>query len=205
MRVDAALIRSFATSAVRYVGGTLLAANLLFPPWIYTFQSQGISRVTIPAGYAAVFAPPEPRTSGYIHGVSIDVTRLVVQTLAISLALMMAGLGLRSRKGPASDLEDSSEREPRNHGPDEPVSNIASTDRQRGPLPTSQADDLTGDADRMKAGRMKRLWALSAAGRCGDQAELATSSQSPIVRPATEAPSPTSSQSSLIRRSWESS
>jgi hypothetical protein len=66
-----------------YAAGVVLFVNFLVPPWVYTFQSQGISQVTVPAGYAVLFMPPQPRAASLLHGVAVDSRRLVLQTLAI--------------------------------------------------------------------------------------------------------------------------
>ena len=84
-------------SSIMCLSGAVLVLSLLFPPWMYTFQIGGISQVTVPAGYASVFKPPQPRESGYVHGVAIDTSRLVVQSLAIAVAIAI-GLALLSRK-----------------------------------------------------------------------------------------------------------
>ena len=68
------------------LAGVALIINLLFPPWVYTFQTQGISPVRNPAGYALIFAPPSARQSSYLHGVAIDTSRLVVQSFLVIVA-----------------------------------------------------------------------------------------------------------------------
>src|SRR4030042_6273813 len=64
-------------------GMLIVALSILFPPWVYTFQIQGIKQVTIPAGYYSIFSPPPPRQAGYLHGVRVDHSRLIIQTIAI--------------------------------------------------------------------------------------------------------------------------
>lgn len=68
------------------LAGSALIINLLFPPWTYTFQMQGVSQVREPAGYALIFAPPSPRQSSYLHGVGIDASRLTVQSSLVIVA-----------------------------------------------------------------------------------------------------------------------
>ena len=68
------------------LAGIALVINLLFPPWVYTFQTQGISQVRNPAGYALIFAPPSSRQSNYLHGVAIDTGRLAVQSFLVIVA-----------------------------------------------------------------------------------------------------------------------
>lgn len=65
---------------------TLLCCNFLFPPWIHTYQQAGISQVHRPAGYASIFAPPEPRNEYRRDGVVMDTSRLVVQSLVVLIA-----------------------------------------------------------------------------------------------------------------------
>lgn len=88
------------------LAGITLIINLLFPPWVYTFQTQGISQVRNPAGYALIFAPPSARQTmggSNLHGVAIDTSRLGVQSF---LVIVAGGVGLgvttltkRRRKG----------------------------------------------------------------------------------------------------------
>lgn len=68
------------------LAGLALIINLLFPPWVYTFQAQGISQVRNPAGYALIFVPPSSRNSNYLHGVAIDTSRLAVQSFLLIIA-----------------------------------------------------------------------------------------------------------------------
>lgn len=67
------------------LGIFVLFVNLMFPPWDYTFQTEGISRVAKPAGYALLFAPPQPRQVSARHGVALGTSRLVLQTVCILL------------------------------------------------------------------------------------------------------------------------
>jgi hypothetical protein len=64
-------------------GIMLIALSTLVPPWVYTFQTRGIQQVKIPAGYYFIFSPPQPRAIGYLHGVQIDHSRLIIQTVTI--------------------------------------------------------------------------------------------------------------------------
>lgn len=78
------------------MGILMVAISLLFPPWMYTFQSAGISQVTNPAGYYFVFSPPGVRYSSPFYGVRIDFLRLVIQTLSIAATGLSALVILRS-------------------------------------------------------------------------------------------------------------
>src|SRR5262249_40476623 len=73
-------IRGPARSIVIYAGALALAISLLFPPWVYTFQTPGMGQVRVPAGYALLFAPPLPRYDNGRDGVELDAWRLLVQT-----------------------------------------------------------------------------------------------------------------------------
>ena len=68
------------------LAGIALVINLLFPPWVYTFQTQGISQVRNPAGYALIFAPPSSLERSYLHGVAIDTSRLAVLSFLVIVA-----------------------------------------------------------------------------------------------------------------------
>jgi hypothetical protein len=74
------------------VSATLLAivAMCAFPPWSYT-----VSTVTVyseaPAGYSFIATPPAPRGSSAVHGVKLDLWRLLIQCLG---AVALAGFGV---------------------------------------------------------------------------------------------------------------
>lgn len=66
------------------VAAAVLVVNLLFPPWVYTYQRTGISQLRKPAGYALIFSPPPPlQIAGGSHGVAMDTSRLFVQSLIV--------------------------------------------------------------------------------------------------------------------------
>ena len=60
-----------------------LLAVTLYPPWTYTFQSQGISQVTNPGPRAFLFLPPAPELGYLYSGVHLDYGRLLVEWLCI--------------------------------------------------------------------------------------------------------------------------
>lgn len=68
----------------------LLTVTSACPPWIRTFEAQGIHERQL-AGYAWLWDPPEPRKSTYAGaGVSIDFQRLSLEWLALgSLVLTL--------------------------------------------------------------------------------------------------------------------
>lgn len=55
----------------------------VYVPWEHTFQEQGISQITRPAGYHLIFSPPEPRSKRPQFGVSLDISRLLIQYFVI--------------------------------------------------------------------------------------------------------------------------
>jgi hypothetical protein len=65
---------------VLLVGGLLLSAMLLFPPWIWRGASPGSGYNQRVQGYAFIFIPPKDANQ-------IDTTRLFIQFLAVTLAL----------------------------------------------------------------------------------------------------------------------
>ena|SRR5438046_2006147 len=76
----------------------------LFPPWVQTFQDQGISQVRRDAGYHVLFTPPEPSRDHPKFGVAIDSQRLLIEYLVILVAaggFFVAGKA-RDRGGKAS-------------------------------------------------------------------------------------------------------
>ena len=67
------------------VGAAFLVASLLFPPWSFTFQIEGISQVRKPAGYALLLNPPPPEDKDIRFGIVLDWSRLGTQLLAITV------------------------------------------------------------------------------------------------------------------------
>ncbi len=67
------------------VGAAFLVASLLFPPWSFTFQTEGISQVRKPAGYAFLLNPPPPQEKSLLCGIVLDWSRLGTQLLAIAV------------------------------------------------------------------------------------------------------------------------
>jgi hypothetical protein len=67
-------------------GAALFVASLSFPPWSFTYQSQGISQVRKPAGYAFLLSPPPPQEEkSRLHGIVLDWSQLGAQLLAITV------------------------------------------------------------------------------------------------------------------------
>ena len=65
------------------ISSSLLALCFLVPPWVFTFQSQGISQVQKPAGYSWVFEAPLPEGDSPLFGITLDKTRLFVEVLGV--------------------------------------------------------------------------------------------------------------------------
>lgn len=72
------------------VGVVLFVLMGLFPPWTYTLDLQSIHREK-PAGYALIVSPPEPERGSPAFGVTIDISRLIVQWFVLAAA---TGLGV---------------------------------------------------------------------------------------------------------------
>lgn len=61
----------------------------VFPPWTSTFTFKFVDSRR-PAGYSFILTPPLPEKSARVHGVVLDVPRLIVQW---SIVLGVAGVG----------------------------------------------------------------------------------------------------------------
>jgi hypothetical protein len=77
------------------IGGALIVISLLFPPWLYTFQTRGISQVRKPAGYGFLLAPPAPEHDNVIYGISLDWSRLSAQVVMLALLTAICWFGAR--------------------------------------------------------------------------------------------------------------
>ena len=64
-------------------GMALIVAMALFPPWIYTFKYQSTYSEN-PAGYASIIMPPSSESGRRSEGVKVDLSRLLIQILAVS-------------------------------------------------------------------------------------------------------------------------
>jgi len=71
------------------VGSLAVILMGLIPPWSYTFNYKSVQR-TKPAGYALIIAPPSPERKHVAAGVELDIKRLFVQWVVVSIAI---GLG----------------------------------------------------------------------------------------------------------------
>jgi len=73
-------------SVILLIGGALIVASLLFPPWAYTFQRAGLSQIRKPAGYGFLLTPPVPESEeSYAFGIVLDWSRLSAQVVALTL------------------------------------------------------------------------------------------------------------------------
>ena len=61
----------------------------VFPPWTHTFKYQSADSKR-PAGYAFILTPPPSKVDAPVHGVVLDVTRLLVQW---TIVLGLSGIG----------------------------------------------------------------------------------------------------------------
>jgi hypothetical protein len=77
---------------VTWIADALILLACTFPPWKHTFQSQGISQVSKPAGYRFFFEPPSPQFVPFVDsmheknrgfGVSLDFGRLSIDLFVI--------------------------------------------------------------------------------------------------------------------------
>lgn len=65
----------------------------IYPPWVFTFQENGISQVVTPAGYHFIFNPPIPESHpeykfyGPFIGIKLDISRYLAQLLGIGVFL----------------------------------------------------------------------------------------------------------------------
>ena len=72
------------------VGVAIIILMGLFPPWKYTFNYKTAFSEE-PAGYGFLLSPPKKKEESVTHGIELDMTRLCVQWIIVSLA---AGLGV---------------------------------------------------------------------------------------------------------------
>jgi hypothetical protein len=63
----------------------LFIAMGLFPPWTYTFDYQS-AHSEKPAGYSMIIVPPASEEDSPLYGVHLDMPRLMVQWLVLSVA-----------------------------------------------------------------------------------------------------------------------
>lgn len=93
----------------------------LFPPWIHTFNYQGIYSEE-PGGYAFIFDPPaaSSKWGTYHHGLRLDVSRLLLQWAIVGIAV--AGLVWVLKRTtdqtdrPKPSLSESNEHKKAEHG-----------------------------------------------------------------------------------------
>lgn len=81
---------SGARRIVIFAGLAIIVLMGLFPPWTFTFTSQGIYSEE-PGGYFSIVSPPTKKEDSPRHGVKIDMSRLIVQC---AITVSAAGLGL---------------------------------------------------------------------------------------------------------------
>ena len=76
--------------AVLLAGIAVIVLMGVFPPWTYTFKSRATYSEE-PAGYSFIASPPSRRGNNLMHGVKIDMPRLVIQWV---LAIAASGFGV---------------------------------------------------------------------------------------------------------------
>ena len=59
------------------------AALAVYPPWNYTFSGENAVQVVKAGPRAPIWAPPAPERTGIRNGVVIDLSRLLVEWLAV--------------------------------------------------------------------------------------------------------------------------
>ncbi|KZY65613.1 MULTISPECIES: hypothetical protein [unclassified Oleiphilus] len=67
------------------VSAIVLAIALLFPPWEYTYQKEGMSQSVKPATHAFLFTPPKPESASPFFGVQLSYGRLVIEVLLVGV------------------------------------------------------------------------------------------------------------------------
>ena len=81
------------------IGGLLVFLFLgLFPPWVYTFNAQSV-HAERPAYYAFIALPPNPERDAPAFGVSIDMSRLVIQWFVLAAAVGFGVFITRTKTG----------------------------------------------------------------------------------------------------------
>lgn len=89
---------------VIFLVSAALVLTCLFPPWLYTFQTRGVSQVQTPAGYRFLLSPPPPKQPDILFGVSIDISRFILGIVAIVVLGGAAFAGVSPRKNTPNDL-----------------------------------------------------------------------------------------------------
>lgn len=81
------------------LGITIIVLMGLYPPWIYYTPSHPLGApIETPAGYAFIFNPPSPERAGRMHGVSLDIKRLLVQWSFVGIVTAGLAYILRRRE-----------------------------------------------------------------------------------------------------------
>ncbi len=100
--------------------GILIAALALFlaagsyPPWVRTFDFHGSHRQT-PAGYWPLFLPPAAEDNVYA-GVSIDLTRLLIEWAIIAAIAYGTWLIASVRRSKQQPTDENSEKKGGKYG-----------------------------------------------------------------------------------------
>ena len=68
----------------------------IYPPWTYTFKYK-TTYSEEPAGYGFIASPPSTRKSSLLHGIKIDMSRLLVQW-AVAVVASSFGVLVAARR-----------------------------------------------------------------------------------------------------------
>ncbi|MCF6256217.1 MAG: hypothetical protein L3J98_07695 [Gammaproteobacteria bacterium] len=97
------------------IGIILMTINIIFPPWVYTVNG-GSFHSENPAGYYSIFEPPSPESSKPAHGVKIDLSRLLIQVVAIilisALGMIKAKPGIQKARESKENIRNSEKEKP---------------------------------------------------------------------------------------------
>src|SRR5262245_55129438 len=96
-----------------FVGTFAATVSVLYPPWVYTFQTVGTSQVRRPATYNWIFLPPAPLAQSVAYGVAIDYGRLGLQAAGLGFVVGMGLLLTAGISRPAWRRQRDSTRHPK--------------------------------------------------------------------------------------------
>lgn len=72
-----------------------------FPPWVFTFSGPGASQVVRAGPRAFILSPPPQETPGIRNGVTVDLSRLLIEWIVVGAVAFALG-GLLPRRRPES-------------------------------------------------------------------------------------------------------
>ncbi len=86
----------------------VVLAMALYPPWVQTYTRQGMTPSQRPAGYAALWDPPEMPGSRLV-GLRLDIARLGVQIIAVAAGTALLILITDRRRTRAGEPESATD------------------------------------------------------------------------------------------------